>query len=53
MYTILASDPDFSSAGNFHFVLTNPVSYACSQVHYLLQIYNFLGWIFSCWLFDW
>uniref|UniRef100_A0A1X7VA24 Cadherin domain-containing protein n=1 Tax=Amphimedon queenslandica TaxID=400682 RepID=A0A1X7VA24_AMPQE len=27
VYTILASDPDFSSAGNFHFVLTNPDGY--------------------------
>lgn len=26
VYTILASDPDYSSGGNFHFVFTNPVS---------------------------
>ena len=40
MYTILASDPDFSSAGNFHFVLTNPVSYAISLVN-LLKLLNY------------
>ena len=26
VYTILASDPDYSSGGNFHFVFINPVS---------------------------
>ena len=38
VYTVLASDPDYSSGGNFHFVLIDPVCIILCTVLYSIVL---------------